>query len=215
MSLPPAHPKIYHITHVKNLPGILKAGVLLADAVMNSRGGPVEAIGMPSIKESRLKQPIGCHPGTMVGDYVPFNFCPRSVMLYVIYMANNTGLVFREGQGQVVHLEADLNTVVQWANANNRLWAYSLGNANARYAEFHSRVAELDRIDWEAIANDNWRDPDVKESKQAEFLVHQSFPWELVTRIGVQTPGVKIAAQKAIYAASHRPSVDLMPDWYY
>ena len=43
---------------------------------------------MGEIKARRLAQPVRCNPGTLVGDYVPFYFCPRSVMLYLIYKAN-------------------------------------------------------------------------------------------------------------------------------
>lgn len=35
----PAQPKLYHITHVDNLPAIL-AGGLWSDAAMIARGGP-------------------------------------------------------------------------------------------------------------------------------------------------------------------------------
>jgi hypothetical protein len=40
---------------------------------------------MSSIKRRRIEQlAVSCHPGTRVGDYVPFYFCPRSIMLFVI-----------------------------------------------------------------------------------------------------------------------------------
>jgi hypothetical protein len=80
----PAQPKVYHITHVDNLPGILAEGGLWSDAVMLVRSGPAEGIGMGQIKERRLALPVRCHPGDHVGDYVPFYFCPRSIMLYLV-----------------------------------------------------------------------------------------------------------------------------------
>jgi hypothetical protein len=49
---------------------------------------------------------VKCHPGTCVGEYVPFYFCPRSVMLYVINKGNHLDLQFRDGQSGIVHLEA-------------------------------------------------------------------------------------------------------------
>ncbi len=45
MSEPPARPKIYHITHVDNLPRIIADGELVCDAEMITRGGPATAIG--------------------------------------------------------------------------------------------------------------------------------------------------------------------------
>ena len=46
----PARPKIYHITHMDNLPTIVGQGGLFSDARMIAAGGPVTAIGMASIK---------------------------------------------------------------------------------------------------------------------------------------------------------------------
>ena len=40
-----------------------------------------------------------CYPDNFVGEYVPFNFCPRSVMLYILHMGNAEGLTYHGGQG--------------------------------------------------------------------------------------------------------------------
>src|SRR5262245_43359662 len=109
---PPACPCIYHITHVDNLPSIIAEGGLHSDATMIARAGPVNAIGMSNIKARRLALPVACHPTDKVGEYVPFYFCPRSIMLFVIHRANHPDLSFRGGQQPIVHLEADLNAVV-------------------------------------------------------------------------------------------------------
>lgn len=56
---------------------------------------------------------LNSHPGLYVGQCVPFYFCPRSVMLYVIYCANHDELSYRGGQGPILHLEADLYETVR------------------------------------------------------------------------------------------------------
>ena len=76
-----------------------------------------------------------CHAGLHVGDCVPFYFCPRSVMLYLIYQANHPELTYRGGQGPIVHLEFDLHRVVQWAEAQGLRWAFTLSNAGSYYFE--------------------------------------------------------------------------------
>lgn len=215
MSPPPAQPKIYHITHVDNIPSIIARGGLLSDSGMALRGGPAAPIGMPSIKHRRLTLPLTCHQGDCVGDYVPFNFCPRSVMLFVIFKANDPSLMYRGGQDPIVHLEADLHEVVNWADATGRRWAFSLANAGAQYVEFRASLADLHELDWSAIAAVDFRSPDVKEGKQAEFLVHDFFPWDLVTRIGVHSIGVKSQADTALSAATHHPKVEVRRGWYY
>ena len=71
---------------------------------------------------------VPCHPGTKVGQYVPFYYCPRSIMLYILYKGNHADISYREGQsGQspIIHLQADLNACVRWANSNKVPWALS------------------------------------------------------------------------------------------
>lgn len=215
MSAPPARPKIYHITHVDNLGSIVREGALMSDATMIARGGPAAAIGMSTIKTRRLSLPVDCHAGDSVGDYVPFYFCPRSIMLYVIHCANHPELSYRGGQGPIVHLEADLHDVAAWANGARRRWAFSLSNAGAVYAQFRARVAELDQIDWNAVAATDFRSSEIKEGKQAEFLVHGSFPWTLISRIGVLSAAVKAQAEASMAGTAHQPAVHIQRDWYY
>lgn len=216
MSPVPAQPKIYHITHVNNLPAIVRQGVLLSDATIAARGGPSVTIGMSEIKRRRIEEiTVSCHPETKVGDYVPFYFCPRSVMLYLIYRANHQDLSYRGGQGPIVHMEADLNEVVQWAEREGRRWAFSLSNAGSYYVEIRNDLAQINEVNWAAVAESDFRSSDVKEGKQAEFLVHGTFPWELVRRIGVCSADIKAQAEIALEGATHKPPVEILRHWYY
>ena len=210
----PSHPKIYHIVHLDNLASIIEDGCLWSDSAMSQRqGGTV--IGMGNIKQRRLELEVSCHPTTNVGDYVPFYFCPRSIMLYVIYRRNHPQLKYLGGQEEIIHLEADLTSVVQWADENQRRWAFTLSNAAANYAQFFSEWSQLDEIDWEAVASTDFRNEDTKEAKQAEFLVHQSFPWQLVERIGVHSEAIAHKALTAMRAAAYKPELGIAEGWYY
>lgn len=120
MSLPPDRPRIYHITHIDNLSGILADGGLYSDAAIAARGGPAATIGMAAIKQARLGRQVRCHPGEVVANYVPFYFCPRSIMLYLLYMGNHPNLSYRDGQRPILHLEAGLHEAVSWAESEGR-----------------------------------------------------------------------------------------------
>jgi ssDNA thymidine ADP-ribosyltransferase, DarT len=65
---PPARPRIYHIAHVDRLLSIIADGSLWSDRRIIGREGAGTVIGMGSIKQRRLTLPVGCHPGTCVGD---------------------------------------------------------------------------------------------------------------------------------------------------
>jgi hypothetical protein len=206
---------LYHITHVDNLPAILAAGGLRSDAAMLAAGGPAASIGMGTIKQRRLALPVKCHPGDMVGAYVPFYFCPRSIMLFLIHCANHPELAYRGGQGPILHLEADMREAMAWAEAQGRRWAFSLSNAGAVYTEFRNRLDQLDEVDWTAVAATDFRDAQVKEGKQAEFLVQDFFPWHLVRRIGVIDAGIYGQVLHAVSGAAHRPAVEVRREWYF
>lgn len=220
MPQPPAQPKIYHIVHVDRLASIIADGRLWSDAAMADRAEPGTTIGMNDIKLRRLNElSLASHPGLMVGRCVPFYFCPRSVMLYLIWQANHPNLTYRGGQQQIVHLEADLRATVNWAEANGLRWAFTLSNAGAYYFEDRCNLARLDEVNWDAVGAARWSGPgiagSVKDGKQAEFLVEREFPWELVERVGVLSNGIAQQVAEATQGVVRRPRVELRPEWYY
>jgi ssDNA thymidine ADP-ribosyltransferase, DarT len=214
--LAPDHPRIYHITHFDNLASLAAEGALWSDAVMLQRGGPPSAIGMSTIKKRRLEElRMTCHPGTFVGEYVPFYFCPRSIMLYLLHMGNHPELTYRGGQGPIVHLVADLQEAVGWAEAHGQGWGFSLSNAGARYTEFRCSFDDLGEVDWDAVANNDFRSSEVKEGKQAEFLMYQSFPFGLVREIGVHSEVVAQRTKTAVAGIQGAPPIVVRRDWYF
>ncbi len=191
-------------------------GVLWSDAERLRRDMNCQVVGMKEIKQRRLEElEVVCHSGTKVGEYVPFYFCFRSIMLYLLYQGNHPELTYRGGQRPIVHLEADLQTTVNWAEATGRRWAFTNGNAGTRYTPFFNDLGNLDVLDWQAITATDWRDPFVKERKQAEFLVEESFPWELIERIGVIDNDTAQIVAGVLRAAGHKPAVVVARTWYY
>ena len=209
----PTSIKIYHILHVDRLPSILADGSLWCDRVIRQGNSQGTTIGMSSIKNRRLCLLLSSHPGLHVGDCVPFYFCPRSVMLYLIYKGNHEELTYRGGQGPIVHLEASLDNVVAWANKANHNWAFTTSNAGSNYFLDYSDLGQLNQIDWRAVRANNWAS--CRENKQAEFLVEDSFPWGLVERIGVISRGIQNSVDAALQGTSHQPPVVIVPSWYY
>ncbi len=213
MSGVPSLPKIYHIVHVDRLPSIVDDGHLWCDAETIRRSAPGTPIGMPDIKSRRRSSLLASRPGLHVGDCVPFYFCARSIMLYLIYKRNHPNLGYRGGQGDIVHLEADLQASVDWAEENGQRWAFTLSNAGSLFFEDRCDLAQLGEIDWEAVQARDWST--CKDGKQAEFLVESSFPWRLIERIGVQSSAAYQQAVQALPKDGHRPRVEILPDWYY
>lgn len=209
----PAHPKIYYIAHVDRLPSIINDKCLWCDAEIIERELSGTAIGMNSIKQRRLNNTLNSYPDLCVGDCVPFYFCPRSIMLYLIHQANHFELDYRGGQGPIIHLQADLHTVAAWANKNSRRWVFTLSNAGANYFEDRKELAKLQEINWTSVQATDWQS--CKEGKQAEFLLERRFPWRLVERIGVESKKIYRHVANTLAAGRHRPPIELRRDWYY
>jgi hypothetical protein len=137
---------------------------------------------------------------------VPFNFCSRSVMLYVVHQGHQD---YRGGQAEIVHLV----TRVSRAVANGRLWAFTDRHAELGHALYYETATDLDKVSWQVMSERYWID--VKEERQAEFLVKEFFPWDAILGIAVMTQATLDKATQYIQTASHQPSVVLKPDWYY
>ena len=187
---------------------------------MVERSNAETMIGIPDIKERRRRNVLRKYPKLHVGDCVPFYFCPRSVMLYVIYEGNLSSLTYKGGQERIVHLEVDMRKVVDWANGKGRKWVFTDSNAGSNEFKDWRRLRQLDKIDWPAVRCRRWKD--CKDKKQAEFLIEKSFPWKLVKRIGVHSEEVRdkleIILKKSLKKSkktSHRPNIKVKKDWYY
>jgi hypothetical protein len=135
-------------------------------------------------------------------------------MLYLLDRGYHENLSYAGGQSPILHLQADLKAVVQWANKQQRPWAISRGNAGSEYTSFFADLNQLDELNWEAIAANDWKDPIIKEAKQSEFLLLDSFPWALIESIGVISDARRNSVLQAIAHATHQPPVHVRPEWY-
>jgi hypothetical protein len=205
--------QIYHIVHADRLPSILQYKGLFCDAQIANIQSSGTTIGLNNIKQRRLTLPLDSYPNLYVGSCVPFYFCPRSIMLYLIHMRNKE-LTYQGGQGQIIHLVADFYETVNWANANNQRWAFTTSNAGSFHFSDYNDLQRLNEINWTAVNATSWATA-YKYRKQAEFLLEQYFPWFLVRGIGVYSSDVERQVVWALQNADHKPVVNVMPQWYY
>lgn len=218
MAVPP-HPKIYHIVHVDRLASILKAGGLYCDAHVVRNALPGTTIGMSEIKKRRLAHPLENYPDLHVGDCVPFYFCPRSVMLYLIWKGNYPDLTYRGGQEPIIHLAANLRDAVDWAATQPKRWVFTTTNAGSAFFDDYNSWDQLGRINWDAVQAKKWAGRDVplsiKEGKQAEFLLENFCPWEIIKRIFVYSESVCRQVEALLAPVPHKPLIEVRPDFYY
>ncbi len=200
---------IYHITHADNLAQIVLEGRLWCDAQRIARGLLNTNIGYSHIKVRRMRHPVTVAAGGTLGNYVPFNFCPRSVMLYVVAQGHEN---YREGQQPIVHLVSSIETI----RATARPWLFTDRHADLGYANQYDTPDKLEEVDWAVMPLRQWGgDTEVKEKRQAEFLVHDWCPWEAIEAIGVIDQSIAERVAAAIAGIGHKPRVEVRRDWYY
>ena len=209
----PTNLKIYHILHVDKLQSIISSGGLFSDAEVIRQGLGGTTIGMDTIKQRRLTElTLATHPALYVGQCVPFYFCPRSVMLYMMHVRNSE-LIYQGGQDAIIHLEIDFDKAVQWANKNGKRWAFTYSNAGSRYFEDTNDIRNITKLDWTIINSKSWMGN--QDKKQAEFLCEHSFPWALVERIVVNTKDTYRQVETILQSSLTKPNLEIKNSWYY
>ena len=203
------NPKIFHITHVDNLPTIIAMDRLWCDAQRVAQGFESANIGYGHIKARRMTHPVAVSEGGTLGHYVPFNFCPRSVMLYVIHQGH---VDYDEGQTPILHLVSSIDSIL----ASGRPWFFTERHADLFYAQQFDSLEDLDKVDWSVMPERYWGgDSDVKEKRQAEFLVYDWCPWQVIEEIAVINQSVKTQVEITLNASVHKPAVQIRRNWYY
>lgn len=212
--------KVYHIIHVDRLDSILSDGYLLCDAEVKQRQNTGTTIGMAKIKERRLHKNLTSFENLTVGECVPFYFCPRSVMLYVINCKNNPDLEYSNGQDDIIHLVFNLQKILDWAKHNNLRTCFSTSNAGSYYFEDYSDFDKIiEMLDWESINALQWSGSGInectKENKQAEFLIENKLSINLLDSIGVYN--LLNYSKVCALLSKHKlcSKVAIKKEWYY
>jgi hypothetical protein len=204
---------IYHITHIRNLPNILKDGGLWCDRVVSQRNLAHVSIAHQHIKDRRAQKNVPLPPHGVVADYVPFYFGPRSPMLYSISRGNVAG--YQGGQSEVLHFVASAESILQSGLA----FVFTDGHAEMNISHFYQDLRDLNKIDWEVMNSVYWRDTNVdgdrKRRRQAEFLVYEFFPFSLFEKIGAINQTTAKQAATLLGEIHPRPIIQAEPTWYY
>jgi hypothetical protein len=211
--VPPRPTPIYRIMHVQNLPGVIDAGCIKCENQRLMVGSDYRSIAHQNIQARRHQTVVACGSGGTIHDYVPWYFAPCSPMLY----ANHKGNVATnpDGQQAIIYLVSTLEAVV----AAGLPFVFTDGHAIMFNSNFYADLGHLDKVDWPLMQSKYWHaidtDPDRPRRRQAEFLVHQSFPWNLVEEIAVYDEGRHAEVRTCLQAAVHQPNVRLRRAWYF
>ncbi len=211
----PSPTRIYRLMHVENLDTCLARGSAARTEPHADDGIAYRTIHRQDVQDVRRVRAVSKGPGGTVHDYVAFYFGPRSVMLYQLHTGRVEG--YGEGQEPLLHLVSTCQAVA----AADLRFVFSDGHGLARFTAWYDQLADLDKVDWDATYatwwNDTPEDMDRQRRKQAEFLVHRSCPWGLVTEIGVYNEAARLRAESMLADRGLGGTVPIRvrAEWYY
>jgi hypothetical protein len=208
------HRLIMHFTHVRNLSGILTAGCVEADSLVDRSSALRVEAGDLNVKARRKDRRVLLAPSGRVADYVPFYFAPRSPMLYTLSKGNVP--TYTDGQDPLVYLASSTEAVA----AAGLSCLFSDGNCASPLTEVFDDLAALESaVDWEIMTAKMWSntpdDQDRMRRRMAEFLVHQRVPVACISLIVVRRETMK--GQVGAILADHGSDIPVAvrPWWYF
>lgn len=205
--------RIYRLTHIENLELLLSQGGLWCGNEVVNRNLPYFKIGNTDLTIKRAEREVRCSRGGTLNDYVPFYFCPRSVMLYLIHRRHES--TYGGGQEPVIHLVSSAEQI----DRSGLPYLFTDRQAYVLYADQIDDLGRLPELDWKTIRSNDWKNTDVdldrQERKMAEFLVHNFVPWSSITGIGVYSKRYKDQAEQILKAYNDETQVQVMTSWYY
>ena len=84
---------------------------------------------------------------------------------------------------------------------------------------FYDSLDDLANVDFDLMQatmwNDTLGDGDRKRRRQAEFLVHQFLPWQLINGIAVINADMQQQVQEILQEMNRNKRVEVRRHWYY
>jgi len=201
---------IFRITHVENVPWILRNG-------LHCRGSSVgdpnfREIGNQDLISKRVSRVVPIPPGGTLSEYIPFYFTPYSPMLYNI----KTGYagVRQTPMPEIAILVASLPGLA----SKGAQYVFTDRHAYLLAANFYTRIEDLDKIDWSILqARDFQRsadDPGKIERYQAEALIHRELPVASLAGIACHGTAPATRINELCQELELNLKAVARPDWY-
>lgn len=194
---------VFHITHIKNLPKIVKDGLLCRNLVQSQR---VQYENISDAGIQVVRSIICVPPGSShtLHDYVPTFFGARPPMLYAIRFKGNQ-------QEEIVYL------LINWEVISLPTTYFTDGNARTQGTKFFCDPSDLSNVDFEAVSAQYWgnKGDEYKRRKQAEVLVFQKINLVDIKGFAVYNEAAKLRVEKILQAQSVSKPIYITPEYYF
>lgn len=202
----------YRITHRENLEHILENGLVNKSHVNANRS--FISIGNLEIIDVRSLTIVNLEDYGNIGDYVPFYFTPKSIMLLNIITGYYAPKVPKRDKGEIIVIRCLIEKL-----ANQPKWFFTNGQANDGESKHFNKLNELDQIDWDCINQSNFNkndgDYDRQRRYQAEFLVKDIVPIDCIESICVYDEETKTWVQTLLNAKRKNINLHIIKSYFF
>ncbi|GAA0963528.1 DarT ssDNA thymidine ADP-ribosyltransferase family protein [Frigoribacterium faeni] len=192
-----AQQRVYHWTHVSNLPAILESGELTA--------GAAPVLDVSSEATRALRASVTAASGAPVADHVPFSLSPHASAWDTL----RTGAEGYEWSDAARTAKAtDFVMLVVPVSALGEEFVITEGDAAVQGVRAAAGLDDASRM----VRRFSLADPDLLEP---EVLVPTRVAFDAVTLVGVPNDKVRDAVKSLIAdAGGHAPRVAVYPPWF-
>lgn len=195
--------RIFHVTHRRNLPGILLAGRVLSDA---AGARPVVDISAADNRELRREVSTGSAP---VAAFVPFFLAPDAIQWEGIRSGEAD---YRLADSVRSTAPSEFVMLVSSARAGGDGAVVADGDAADSTTRFSSLSEVGGRLPRRPGIGQHRDEEDALRS--AEFLVPGEFPFTAITLIGVANDKVRSDVRALLVEHGFAQKVSVYPPWF-
>jgi hypothetical protein len=194
--------RIYHLTHLSNLAGIITEGAILAGAVPELDLSPTQ------LRAERSDIPIGTS-GLQLPDFVPFFLSPDASLWQSVRAGRDHPRVSAAARGAEPLDFVFLVSTVRHVATTDPGFVLADGNVEGQSTRFAATRDDAERMLYRLRA-----DSDDTAVAGAELLVPGRLPLESVTLIGVANDKVRQSVRDLLAGSSFTPKISVYPPWF-
>ena len=204
----------YRITHIDNLRLLIQNGIVNKNHP-NASEYYIE-IGNREIIDVRSVLPVKISEYGMIGEYVPFYFTPKSIMLFNILTGYWHPLVPQRKRDEIIVIRCLIENLKQLPK-----WFFTDGQANIRdgSVKHYNDLSYLYKIDWNIIQQSdfskNTNDFERPRRYQAEFLVHHEVPFSNIESLNVYDQQTAIKVNTILNENNINLAVNIQPQYFF
>jgi hypothetical protein len=195
--------RIYHVTHLGNLAGILEQRAIIAGAVPRLDLSPAE------LREERAEVSVPGSTERRLTDFVPFFLSPEAGLWQSLRAGHDHPRISTAGRSAEPLEFVFLVSTVRHVVAADSAFALADGNAEGSATRFATTREDAERMLYRLRA-----ESDGERLQNAELLVAEQLPLESVTLIGVANDKVRSAVRDILAGSDFTPKISVYPPWF-